>query len=278
MKKQTITILLSAALLIGGAGFANTAMAQETVRFQTTELGILLVQRIANSTLPADLKAQLTPIVFNRLVNRVGQDEFDDGQDRDCDDFATQLAAQAYFDRSGGSSLNNVDGLDSDRDGIACEGLSESNENEEDSQVRYPESAVDNIVDDSEGGEDFADFNLTFDLRSFGDDSYIPTNFSDTFEFLVTDGNRNVVADNDDIGMSINAFVTSEANEDDGYFFISEDDSEEFEISVTYVPITDGFYRLRLQQLNFNDRPENPDSAINLNREFETRSVYVNAD
>ena len=40
--------------------------------------------------------------------------------DRDCRDFATERAAQAYFDRGGGRA-NNVDGLDVDRHGLACE-------------------------------------------------------------------------------------------------------------------------------------------------------------
>jgi len=43
--------------------------------------------------------------------------------DKDCSDFATQQEAQAYFESLGGSSTNNVDGLDSDHDGIACESL-----------------------------------------------------------------------------------------------------------------------------------------------------------
>jgi micrococcal nuclease len=43
--------------------------------------------------------------------------------DRDCKDFATQRQAQAYFERRGGSRTRNVDGLDGDADGIACEAL-----------------------------------------------------------------------------------------------------------------------------------------------------------
>jgi len=43
--------------------------------------------------------------------------------DRNCPDFATQAEAQAYFEAAGGSSSNNVDRLDSDHDGIACESL-----------------------------------------------------------------------------------------------------------------------------------------------------------
>lgn len=43
--------------------------------------------------------------------------------DKDCKDFATQAQAQAYFNAKGGSPSNNVDDLDRDHDGIACESL-----------------------------------------------------------------------------------------------------------------------------------------------------------
>ena len=43
--------------------------------------------------------------------------------DKDCDDFTTQQRAQVYFEGKGGSSANNVDRLDNDHDGIACEAL-----------------------------------------------------------------------------------------------------------------------------------------------------------
>lgn len=41
--------------------------------------------------------------------------------DMDCPDFATHSEAQAYFISKGGSPSNNVDRLDADHDGIACE-------------------------------------------------------------------------------------------------------------------------------------------------------------
>ncbi len=41
--------------------------------------------------------------------------------DKDCKDFPSQAAAQAYFDAHGGSPSNNVDNLDADHDGQACE-------------------------------------------------------------------------------------------------------------------------------------------------------------
>ncbi|HEX8860141.1 MAG TPA: excalibur calcium-binding domain-containing protein [Actinomycetes bacterium] len=41
--------------------------------------------------------------------------------DKDCKDFSSQAAAQAYFEAHGGSPSNNVDRLDADHDGQACE-------------------------------------------------------------------------------------------------------------------------------------------------------------
>lgn len=44
-----------------------------------------------------------------------------DGIDRDCADFSGQGAAQQYFVLDGGSAQMNVDHLDSNHTGIACE-------------------------------------------------------------------------------------------------------------------------------------------------------------
>jgi hypothetical protein len=43
------------------------------------------------------------------------------GGDKDCADFSTHEEAQAYFESKGGSATNNVDRLDGDHDGLACE-------------------------------------------------------------------------------------------------------------------------------------------------------------
>jgi endonuclease YncB( thermonuclease family) len=43
--------------------------------------------------------------------------------DRDCSDFSTQAEAQRYFVSHGGSPSNDVDRLDADHDGVACESL-----------------------------------------------------------------------------------------------------------------------------------------------------------
>ena len=41
--------------------------------------------------------------------------------DYDCEEFRSHAEAQDYFEANGGSSFNNVDGLDRDGDGLACE-------------------------------------------------------------------------------------------------------------------------------------------------------------
>jgi hypothetical protein len=43
--------------------------------------------------------------------------------DKDCKHLATHAEAQTYFEGCGGSPTNNVDWLDADHDGIACESL-----------------------------------------------------------------------------------------------------------------------------------------------------------
>ncbi len=48
---------------------------------------------------------------------------YSNGGDKDCKDFATHAEAQSYFISKGGSPTNNIDRLDADHDGIACESL-----------------------------------------------------------------------------------------------------------------------------------------------------------
>ena len=52
---------------------------------------------------------------------RQGADLGNDGVDMDCADFGELNAARAYFATDGGSAARNVDNLDADRDGLACE-------------------------------------------------------------------------------------------------------------------------------------------------------------
>lgn len=71
---------------------------------------------LKNTGIDADQTLQSTPTTQQPTFNG-------SSGDKDCSDFATHKDAQAYFESKGGSPTNNVDRLDSDRDGIACESL-----------------------------------------------------------------------------------------------------------------------------------------------------------
>lgn len=57
------------------------------------------------------------------ILSGCGGGDGDHRTEKDCSDFATQEDAQEYFLSNGGSPSNNVDGLDDDHDGVACESL-----------------------------------------------------------------------------------------------------------------------------------------------------------
>jgi hypothetical protein len=59
----------------------------------------------------------------NNGDQNTGNGDTGSGEDKNCSDFATHQEAQQYFESHGGSASNNVDGLDSNHDGIACESL-----------------------------------------------------------------------------------------------------------------------------------------------------------
>ncbi len=75
----------------------------------------------SSPTKKTDAKVYNAPLPSSPRNNTFGGTS--SGGDKDCSDFTTQAQAQAYFTSKGGSPSNNVDRLDSDHDGIACESL-----------------------------------------------------------------------------------------------------------------------------------------------------------
>lgn len=64
-----------------------------------------------------------TPTPAPIVVAPAGGTSNSGGGDKDCADFSTESEAQTYFESKGGSPSNNVDRLDADHDGKACESL-----------------------------------------------------------------------------------------------------------------------------------------------------------
>lgn len=69
------------------------------------------MKRLISATLTA--LALMAFVALPTLANHSG--------DRNCDDFDSHAQAQAFFERHGGSKSANVDRLDGDSDGQACE-------------------------------------------------------------------------------------------------------------------------------------------------------------
>lgn len=81
------------------------------------------VTKSTTKTYIAPTKAYVAPTVQSNTVPVQESAPLTSGGDKDCKDFATHADAQAYFVSKGGSPTNNVDKLDADHDGIACESL-----------------------------------------------------------------------------------------------------------------------------------------------------------
>ena len=155
------------------------------------------------------------------------------------------------------------------------------NENEDEDDVkdepRRPESATSNVVSDANGNDEVGTFEFEFDLRSFGSDIYLAQNIKDSIDFTVLDGNNNVVATDADLDDgNLLGFLQSDGDEEGDYYVIYEDQSETFQVTVTYIANTSGYYKLRLDQVDYNNTTNAADSSYNLNRRyFETNPVYL---
>ena len=67
------------------------------------------------------LLCTVTAVIAGVVGGSVGAAPTATTADKNCSDFANQRDAQQYFDSHGGSPSNNVDDLDRDHDGTACD-------------------------------------------------------------------------------------------------------------------------------------------------------------
>lgn len=107
-------------LMIAG-GFASEYTYNSPYKYQNEYKQVEKEAREAKKSLWADgacvSAGEISPTTQQQAVTNTF------GGDKDCSDFKVHDEAQTYFESKGGSSTNNVDKLDSDHDGIACESL-----------------------------------------------------------------------------------------------------------------------------------------------------------
>lgn len=104
---------------------------------------------------------------------------------------------------------------------------------------------------------DYAEYEIEFDIRAFGNQSFISEDFDDSVEFVIKNAsNGDVVYESDGPikSGSVVASFSMGADIDGGFYRINEDDSEEINIGVTYTPgiaAEPGAYRLELKKINY---------------------------
>lgn len=120
-------------LFFGSAWAVGVASPPQTPVIKTTEAVnaiITVVPTVVPTYLPSPTQTrQPTQRQFMQQITASGNSNDTtsvgtfSGTDKDCEDFSSQNEAQAYFNSKGGSASNNVDRLDGDHDGTACESL-----------------------------------------------------------------------------------------------------------------------------------------------------------
>ena len=82
------------------------------------------LQQVQIETTTSNLEATIGTQVINYNTYQVSNDStepFSFENRMNCENFEFQEDAQSYFDAKGGSRENNVDDLDRNHDGVACE-------------------------------------------------------------------------------------------------------------------------------------------------------------
>lgn len=174
-----------------------------------------------------------------------------------------------------------LDQLD-DSDEVANDDSNDDELEDDDDEPRMPEARGVSVIDTSDRSSDGerAEFELTFSLRSFGEDIYVDQDLETSFEFEILDNDDSVVMTHDDLGGSnLSGILTSDARDEGDYYVIYEDDNEQFEVRVVFDPDTSDFYRLRLTELNFNYEPDSPEFDYSFNdRDFTSNPLYVSGN
>jgi peptidoglycan hydrolase-like protein with peptidoglycan-binding domain len=125
--------------------------------------------------------------------------------------------------------------------------------------------------DDDEGV-----YTIEFEVSAFNQDVFIKdsavrgtTTSTGGVNFILEDNSGEVTE-----GV-VDANLDSTADEDDGWFFIPEGSTETFTLTVEYNPEDEGFYRLQLYTINYNDTEADPEVFQRATPESTYRTQYL---
>lgn len=127
----------------------------------------------------------------------------------------------------------------------------------------------------SGSNNDYAEFEITLDIKAFGEDAFIPRDGSDAFTYQIEDAGGGVGA-----AGTATAVVSSNADEEGGAYRIDEGASEEFTFTVTFDPTGSGAANFRLQLLSViaGDVPGGTSLTWNVapQSKYQTNYAYIN--
>jgi hypothetical protein len=138
------------------------------------------------------------------------------------------------------------------------------------------------VINSDGANNDYAEFEIEFDLRAFGSESYISEDFMNSFDFSVESGGTTVYDSNGVQNGSVVASFLADTELDNGFYRIDENESEEFEIVITYnpyggTPAGSGSYRLQLDGVQYRTSLSGADQTYNTSNltKFRTKSVNI---
>jgi hypothetical protein len=149
----------------------------------------------------------------------------------------------------------------------------EDEDDDEDNDTRSSADAVN--VDGADN--DYATFELTFDVEAFGEDMFIPRDVDDAFTYRIENASTGSTVSGE---TSLSAALSSDADTEGSSYVIREGDEEEFTIKVNFNPLPEDegqTYRLQLLTVRFGDEEgeNNESSTLRPEGEFESESVFI---
>ena len=129
---------------------------------------------------------------------------------------------------------------------------------------------------------DYAEFEIEFDIKAFGDESFVSDNADDSVNFVIMDGGTIVYDSNGSQQGTALVSINSSADLDDGFYRLSENSPEEFIVTVSFDPYSgtpagSGSYKLQLKSLEYASRPGGSTFNFKTNpqNDFRTKSVQI---
>lgn len=136
-------------------------------------------------------------------------------------------------------------------------------------------------VRENDTNPDTGTYTIKFDVTAFEDDIYI-SGTATSGTSLGTAGANYIVEDSDGdqaVGGSANAVLSSNADSVTGNRYrVSEGETREFTLLVTYTPASEDFYRVQLYSVNFNDTNAAPDVQQRALPEQNYETEFVSLD